>query len=186
MKKLTYAFCSLVFSFCFLNSNAVSAAKYEEYQIKAVFIYKLTKFIRWQSADEGIKICIFDEASDGDDDIEGALGKIIQKSKKNIVLERGTLLKDLDSCNLVFMSDISTALMKNILSQISGKPVVTVSDMNGFTRRGGMFGFTRADDGRINLELNYKNAKKNGVDIRSTLLEMIKIVRRNGMFYALN
>ena len=39
-----------------------------------------------------------------------------------------------------------------------------------------MFEFITTSEGKITMQLNYKTAKENGVDISASLLEIIKIV----------
>ena len=63
-----------------------------------------------------------------------------------------------------------------ILSRTIGHPVLTVSDMEGFAREGGIIGMNDAG-GKIKFEINTEAAGKAELKISSQLLKIARIVQ---------
>ncbi len=153
------------------HSHAL-AQKFSENEVKAAFIYKLTKFIKWGS--DSLTFCTI-----GDDDSNShKIGQAVGKIAENIKIISDIGLDQINSCNMLLIDDSKSNNLKNIFVQTSRKQIVTISDIKSFTRKGGMFGFISDSDGRIKLELNLYNAKESNIDVSSRLLEMIKVVEK--------
>ena len=56
-----------------------------------------------------------------------------------------------------------------MLGRLSGKSVLTISDIEGFAVSGGMIGFLRKGD-NLTFEINVDSAREVGVEIRGRLL----------------
>jgi antitoxin component YwqK of YwqJK toxin-antitoxin module len=150
---------------------------FSENQIKGALLYKITKFIRWPN-DPGkkIKLCFMDELEDQHKEtLAKTIANLINPSTDNFELVTTITINDITSCNLLFIGMKSQSKLQDILTRLEGKPTVTISDIIGFTKRGGMFGFYRKN-GNIAVELNYTNAKNNGVTINAALRELITVV----------
>ena len=76
---------------------------------------------------------------------------------------------------MLFIGKESQSNLPDIFTVLDSKPIVTISDIESFTKRGGMFGFYYKE-GALSVELNYKNAKAKNIDIDSSLRELISIV----------
>jgi hypothetical protein len=78
-------------------------------------------------------------------------------------------------CHVVFIasgSDVGAAK-----TALQGKPVLTVSDSEGFAESGGMIGFVVADN-KIKIEVNPKAASAAGLRVDAQLLEIaLKVIR---------
>ena len=68
--------------------------------------------------------------------------------------------------------------MKEILTALDESGVLTVSDMPGFTRRGGMIQFVLEGD-RVRFEINLASAENARLVLSSELLKVAAAVRRN-------
>lgn len=163
----------IILLYCVLSmGNSVRAEQLTENNVKAIFIVKINPFIKWTHSK--ITICTLGEDKNLVKDSVGEnIDKIIASENNNLSHKKIEIING-NNCDILFISnDVKTSL-NSILTQTENKPIVTISDISGFNRRGGMFEFFSKNN-KINLELNYTNAKQNNVTISAELLEMIKV-----------
>ena len=78
-------------------------------------------------------------------------------------------------CHVVFVADADFASVK---TAFHGKPILTVSDTDGFAEAGGMIGFVVSDN-KIKIEVNPKAAAAAGLRVDAQLLEIaLKVINR--------
>jgi hypothetical protein len=96
---------------------------------------------------------------------------------KNIRLKYvSAVSSDLEQSQLLFVSKSERKELARIIECTRNKPVVTVSDIEGFAAAGGIFEFTKKD-GRLSFIINNSRAKNNGIHINSSLLKLaIKVL----------
>ena len=85
--------------------------------------------------------------------------------------------EDAANCRVLFMNASKDAQLGNILSALGTSAILTVSDMPGFTRGGGMIQFV-IDGNRVRFEINLAAAKRAGLNLSSQLLKLAIAVRR--------
>ncbi|MFO7600754.1 MAG: YfiR family protein [Candidatus Desulfacyla sp.] len=160
------------------------AAAPEDEQIKALYLYNFLLFVDWpeqvlRSGDP------FRVAVAGDT----ALFHTLSKMAKNSVKGRGLLVERFDSpedlprpCHAVYIGASERDLAALTIMEMRGRPVLTLSDMAGFTDMGGMVHFKHiackehASDHPKRFEINLSAMKRAGLKIRSRLLRLSDIV----------
>ena len=167
--------CLTVFACIYASGESLHAQKFSENEVKSAFLYKVTKFIRWGN-NSNIVFCTIGEEDDTSIKISQAFSAITKGKKPPFTIKPNIALNKIDKCNILYIDQSNSNNLKNIFSLTAGKPIVTVSGIKSFSRRGGMFGFITDSNGRIKLELNKGNAEISNVDIKSSLLEIINIV----------
>lgn len=157
------------------SANAQSSPL--EYQVKAAFLYQFFKFVEWPAnafnATHNI-ICI--GVVDGGP-MASALQPIEGKEAKGrrVVIKRFKELKDLEFCHILFISSGMEGRLAEILDQLRGTSTLTVSDIDGFARRGGMINLITVED-KIQFEINVDAAERAKLQISSHLLRLARIV----------
>ena len=157
---------------------------FEQDKVKALYLYNFLLFVEWPESAFNDKDCVC-TAILGDDLLFEALkpmdGKTIKGRK--MIVERCEDLKDLEKpFHVIFIGSSMKALVPQILEQIKDKPVLTVSDMEGFTQMGGMVLFRNIGDPSDKtgypkrFEINLPAVKRAGLKIRSRLLRLSDIV----------
>jgi hypothetical protein len=153
------------------DSPAVS-----EQALKAVLFYKLPLFVYAGTSDkrQPINICTLGEAP---------LGEAAEKLPSTLADGRRVNLRtlsaavDADDCQYVFIGRSETVRLDSLLRRLSGRRVVTVSDIEGFAEAGGMVEFTLRPDGSgLLILINRKAAQKQGIEFNAQLLRLAKIV----------
>jgi hypothetical protein len=149
-----------------------------ELQVKAAYIINFTRFVYWDTKERHqitspVTVCVLGSDPIGDllDDFSKRktdgpavfVNKI--KNKSNYIT----------SCQLLFVSRSEQLQMPAILELLKGTNVLTVSDIDGFARHGGMIGFF-LKDGRVKIEINMRAINRTGLKISAKLLEIARIV----------
>lgn len=146
----------------------------EEYALKAAFLYRFTNFIQWpedRARQDVFQICLLGRDSFGA--VITALEQETVQGKHIQVKEIQGLDPELD-CHVVY---ISTSEIQNRdrwldrLSTLTG--VLTVSDMEGFARAGGVVQFIQVEN-RVRFAINVEAAERTKLTVSSKLLRLSK------------
>lgn len=157
------------------NTYAESASL--EYQVKAAFLYQFFKFVEWPPEvfhTPNRTVCI-GVVNDGP--MASALQSVEGKEAKGrrVAVKRFKKLEDLEFCHILFISSESEGRLAEILEKLKGTSALTVSDIDGFARRGGMISFITVEN-KIQFEINIEAAERANLQISSHLLRLARIV----------
>ncbi len=173
------------------------SAEYEEYVVKAAFIYNFLKFIDWPEekiTGDGNRIIVGIIGKDPfGSAVKGFSGKSLEGRK--LVVERFEGIhriqemakenqKDFDKtvdalrkCHLLFVCPSEKKQFLQIVEIVDKYHVVTVGDGEGFIESGGIINFSLKEN-KVRFEVNLVAAEKAGLKIRSQLLRLAKRVIR--------
>lgn len=148
-----------------------------EYQLKAAFLYQFVKFVEWPptaflTSRDKVIIGLL-----GESPMKAALAAIEGKEAKGrqVRVEVYKTLDDLHYCHVLFISPSMDDRLPAILKRLRGWSSLTVSNMDGFARRGGMINFVTVEN-KIRFEVNVKAAERAHVRISSQLLRLASLV----------
>jgi hypothetical protein len=118
----------------------------------------------------------------GDDPFGSYLDETVRGEKVNghpLVVRRFKRTEDLAGCHVLFVTRSEGTRLQQVLSGLKGRSVLTVSDLEDFSRRGGMIRFV-IEDNKTRLRINVEAAKAARLTISSKLLRPAQIVTANG------
>jgi hypothetical protein len=158
-----------------LSSAAVLGAADREAQLQAGYLINFAKLVDWPAAPAGtaITFCFL-----GGDTIHGALAKDLEKRSvgtRPVALRNLTTAVESAGCDVLYIDEKSSA----------GKPaalppqmhLLTVSDAVAFVSQGGMIQlFT--ENNRLRFRINIDNARRAGLNVSSSLLQLAASVER--------
>jgi hypothetical protein len=150
--------------------------KLGEYEVKAVFLYNLAKFIDWpdKSFDNSPTLTVYIL---GDDpfgpNLDAIKGKLIKG--KTVVVKQIASPTALKNVGILFIARSEKEQLPDILKSLSGLPILTVGDTQSFANRGVMVNFY-IENSKIRFEINMEAARLAGLKISSNLLKMGKII----------
>ncbi|MFC2141769.1 YfiR family protein [Acidobacteriota bacterium] len=152
-----------------------------EYTIKAVFLEHFTRFIEWpESSDTADPSSPFYVAVIGENPFGSILDEIYSdqmiKKRKVKILYISTP-DEIADCHMLFISSSNKEILPEILSCTSIKPILTVSDTNGFAEKGVLINFYLAGD-KIKFEINEKAVHESGLVMSYRLLSLARIVNQ--------
>jgi hypothetical protein len=147
-----------------------------EYQVKATFLFHFTQFVDWPPTSFENEKSPFIIAVAGNDPFGKILDETVAGEKVKghpIVVQRVKSLRDLEACQLLFVSTEDNSLVKEIIGSIPLK-VLTVSDNQDFNNLGGMIRLMKKDN-KIKLVINSLAIKSAELEISSKLLNVAEI-----------
>jgi hypothetical protein len=157
---------------------AAQAAISAESQVKAVFLFNFAQFLGWppqafKGSQAPIVIGIL-----GTDPFGPYLDELVRGERigdRPMVVRRFRRVEDVTDCHILYISRSEAGALPRIVAQLKGRGVLTVGDIDGFTRQGGMVRFT-TEEGKIHLRINVQAAQSAGLTISSRLLAHAAIV----------
>lgn len=150
----------------------------KEYQVKAVFLYNFAQFVEWPEA-------AFPEAQTplvigvlGQDPFGSYLEETVRGEKVNnrpLVIERYRQVEEIKICHILFISRSEAERLEKIFAELKERNILTVGDIEGFTKRGGMMRFV-TEKNKTRLRINLDAAKVAKLTISSKLLRPAEII----------
>ena len=153
-----------------------------EYEVKAAMLFNFAKFAEWpphvwKDAATPLTICI-----SGNNPFGESLGKLTEMQTylgHPVRVQKFVLPGGADICQILFIARNESRRIGDVLKSVEGKPVLTVSDIDHFTREGGMLGFVLVDN-RVRFTVNPARTSKAGILISSKLLQLAVAVEAGG------
>ena len=156
-----------------------AAGQDREYQMKAVFLDKFTHFVRWPAtsvvADTSVPFVV---GVIGDSPFGSTLEKIYAERRikdKAVDIRYLTDLDEISKCNLLFIAHSAADRLSGIVAQTRHKPILTVSDTEGFAVRGVLINLYR-HEGKVKFEINERAVHDSGLTFSYLLLNLARIV----------
>ena len=156
---------------------AQDATRPTEDQVKAAFLLNFARFVEWPagafSPGEPLAICVV-----GPDPFHGELEALTRGERiggREIAIRRPAGVTGLGDCHVLFVTRSERWRAGRMLASVSGAPVLTVSDLDEFTRLGGMIQLANEQQ-RIVFAINPGAAERAGLRISSRLLSLARIV----------
>jgi hypothetical protein len=155
-------------------------SKPSEYQVKATYLYNFGRFVKWPGTvpagkGDSFPVCVLGQDPFGTILDSTLAGEALDG--KPVVLRRLSKPQDAGECRILYISSTEEKHLKEIFTALDESGVLTVSDMPGFTRRGGMIQFVLEGD-RVRFEINLTSAESARLVLSSELLKVAAAVRR--------
>ena len=170
--------CAALAALAIATTSAASAAGEElsasEYQLKAAFLYKFTKFVEWpksafESEDAPLVICVIG-ANPFNRYLESALRGQTSLGRR-VYLRTAIDPEAAESCHLAFISKREVFQDRGLSTRLSRAGTLTVSDAAAFSRSGGAIEFNLINR-KLRFRINLDAAERAQVTISSQLLEL--------------
>ena len=150
--------------------------EYQEYQIKAAFIFNFAKFVEWPPQafakdTSPIVIGVLGVNVFGDNLEQALRNKSIHH--RPLLYQEFHSVAEVTNCQVLFIGVSEKKRYAKILGALRGMSVLTVSesDQDQFIDAGGMINFV-IQDNRIHFQVNNEAAKSAGLIINSKLLDL--------------
>ena len=150
-----------------------------EYKIKAVFLFNFTQFVEWPAntfneKDDPFVIGILGKAPFGNY-IDNAVTDE-KMGNHPITIARYNNVSEVNNCQMLFINVKDEESLQEILSSLSNRSILTVSDAHGFVQAGGVIGFITVHN-KIKVKVNLSAAKTANLNISSKLLSVAEIIK---------
>ncbi len=159
----------------------VAAETYDENQLKAAITYNVAKFVKWPDgtfvdAKAPLVICVIgnDRVAAGFESLEGQF-----LGERPIKIYYLASMDDYQGGHILYVTHSKDYHVDEILTVLQDSPVLTVSDIESFARRGGMVSLLKMRK-NIRFAINLDASLSVDLKISSKLHALATEVIRNG------
>jgi hypothetical protein len=175
-------FVAVVLAWALVSIPYLSAqsSKPTAYDVKAAYLYNFGHFVAWP-ADFAAKNNSFTVCVLGQDPFGGVLDATLAGetiAAKKVAAKRISTPQESGDCQILFLSSTEGARLNKIMEALNNQPVLTVSDMPQFSRRGGMIQFV-FEGNKVRFEVNLAAVQHSGLTLSSELLKVATVVRKS-------
>jgi hypothetical protein len=143
--------------------------------LKAAYIYNFAKFTEWpaeaMTAGAPLVLCV-----QGDEAIGKELERAVKGRKfggRDIGVSLGVSGRPvLGRCHVLYVTGVPVTEAGRVVAGVRDAPVLTISDLNGFTRHGGIAELF-FENGQLRFDVQVESAKRARLQISSRLLALI-------------
>jgi hypothetical protein len=146
-----------------------------EYEAKAFFLFNFAHFVTWPSQESSHAPLVIGIL--GDDPFGSYLDETVRGEKvlnRPLAIQRFRQNTEPKNCNILFISQSEHDRAAQIISNLKGRSVLTVSDMDGFADIGGMIQFF-SEQTRIRVRINLDAVKAANMKVSSKLLSVAEV-----------
>jgi len=156
------------------------APAFDEYQVKAAFLYNFAKFVEWPpgtfaNATDPIGICIVGQNPFGPAPENMVQGKNVED--RTFAVRRFPDTLQASQCQILFIGASEWKRTGALLDAVKSAGVLTVGEFEDFTLLGGIINF-RLDGTRVRIQVNLQTAAHARLRISSKLLSLAEIVKK--------
>lgn len=141
--------------------------------IKAGLVYNFLKYTDWPGGEpKSLRVCLL-----GDGPLGAALRPLAGRTAQQAVISVTRIggARDAAGCNLLFVDHGGADGLAALRPALEGSHVLTVSDIDGFAKDGGMVEMATEND-RIVLYINQAAVARAGLKIAGRMLKLGKAV----------
>jgi len=152
--------------------------KYNEYQVKAAFIYNVSSFIEWPEMSPAggaipKELCVLGTDPMGPN-LESFRGKALRGTE--LTVTRIGSLKTVRDCRILYVAISEKDHLDDVIEALAGSPVLTISDIEDGARQGVMINFYLEEE-MVRFEINIEAMRRAGLNASAKLLKLARIVR---------
>ena len=157
------------------NKSATNQSVQRELLVKAGMINGFVGYTSWPKSrqQQQFVIGVLGEHNDFVKVLERFFAKKPVFESKELVVKQLTLEQIADCHILVLLGD-ENQHAKYVIKQLKGLPVLTVSDDESFTRKGGHINFLK-ENNKLRFEINWQAANRARLKISSRLLKLARM-----------
>lgn len=151
--------------------------------LKALYSYKFTLFTEWPEAklnagNATLEFCIIGRNPFGQSALDTIQGKPVKDKSLHVeVFNSGVLSEEsLNHCHVAYISGSETQRLPALLKSLQHFPVLSISDIAGFSSRGGMITLIKSGD-HIQFEINPGAINQAKIVISSKIIELATLVK---------
>ncbi len=153
-----------------------SAQDVTEPALKAAFIYSFAKFTEWPTdvvprAAEPFVLCVLGDAAVGDALERLVKGRVL--AGHSMAVSHVAPAGPQSMCHVLYLSGVTASQAARLVARHRDGPVLTISDVEGFTDVGGIAQFF-FEHGQLRFTIHVGSAKRAHLQISSNLLALAK------------
>jgi len=170
--RITAIGMAMVLGLCLATASSPEQP-FDEYQVKAAFLYNFPKFVQWpaetfQTAAEPLAICVVGQDPFGRSLADTVAGRAIEG--RSLVVRHIPNVKQAAGCNVLFIGAAEYKPSLPALAEL--KPGILTVGESGASGAAGLVINFRVDDGKVGFDINVGVADREKLQISSRLLSL--------------
>jgi len=158
-------------------ADAQEAASPAHPEIEATLVYNFLKYTSWPESDQrkdNLKICIL-----GNDAADKYIYPMQNRTAQRAAISVAQIdaVADAGVCDLLLIHRDQVKMLPELLRFLKGKPILTVSDVEGFAEVGGMIEMIMGKDGRMHLYISRDALADAKLSVRPRLINLSELGR---------
>jgi hypothetical protein len=161
-----------------LPARPRAAVGLTEYEAKAGFLYHVGWFVEWPDTTAQGRASTFIIGVLGTNPFGSVLDDVMRgKSirERPVAIKYCQRVEEAVSSHVLFIGASENTRVSAILAVLERTPVLTVSDLERFTERGGMVAL-RLVDRKVHFDINMDATERVGLKLSSQLLRLAKVI----------
>jgi hypothetical protein len=173
-KQFRFVLSVLMFICIGLDTNA---QKYNEYEVKAVYIYQFSKFINWPEPVDSTATFIIGVYGNNP---FATFSNVIYEGKlfkgRKCVIRQISTKEEAFKCQMIFFSGVEKYTVLKFISKLKSAPILLIGDqIDDFCLIGGMINFTPKES-EFRFEINPETTKTANLEVSSKLFAVGRII----------
>jgi hypothetical protein len=153
-----------------------SAQDVPEPTLKAAFIYNFALFTEWPASvaavTEPLAFCVIGDPAVGDALRQVVKGRVL--AGRTVDVSQVPSIGPPRGCHVVYLSGVTVARAAQLVAGLRDEPVLTMSDLEGFTDRGGI-AQCFFEHGRLRFNVRLESVTRARLQISSRLLSLARV-----------
>ena len=150
---------------------AVTAQDRPTHEIHVAMLFNFIKYVQWPNEGDGGEFVV---GVIGDDNVFNTLNQWYngkQKGSKKYVIKKLSSASESSSCQVVYVGKAKSKDFDDIMNNIGGKSILTITDGNGLGQKGSCINF-KVIDGKLKFEMNQATLTSSNLKVSSQLSSM--------------
>lgn len=159
----------------FAGLSSFAQTQAQEYDLKAAYIYNITKFIYWDAKQPENEFTI---GIIGSSPIYKPLVEVVNTktvNNKKIIIRQYTNVEEINNCNMLFIPENTNISLEELLDLSISKKILTISEKEGYGKQGTAINFVKLNE-NLKFEINIKTLKSLGLKASAQFLELALII----------
>jgi YfiR/HmsC-like len=172
-RKLTYRVFLIAGALSLFAGTQLRAQKLN-YELVSMYVYNFTKYIEWphDRSNPDFVVGVY-----GESPVTAMLNKYISGKhvgQRIITVKVIHSVDEINACSIVFVPQEASAKLKDLSSQVKGKPILIVSEKFGQSKKGAGISIflDEDDDEKTKFEINKTIITNDGLIISTNLLKL--------------
>lgn len=160
----------------YLCAHPVDAQETTESVLKGAFVYNFARFTEWPPsalvAGMPLLTCVVGDEAVADALVANTDGREIDGHPMEVAVRPADALQ---GCHVLYVSSGSRSVVDAALAATEGSPVLTISDVQGFARTGGVAELF-VEAGKMRFRVNQDSAMRSQIALSSRLLSLAELI----------
>lgn len=177
LRPLVHLVTLLAATLAVVPSSTTAQAGAQRPEAVARVVFSLLSYTRWPAEREKLRLCVDNSSRYADKLMEGGAlptGRLVEARRVDVLAEPTAA-----SCDTVYLGTMTDARRKKLSGELTGRPVLVISEEDYECEAASMFCLTFRDQHQVAFRVNLDAIARSGIHIHPGVLQLGR--RRGGL-----